>query len=92
MLPRLPLAIGRLAHCPESADIASIHQHERIDMPGKPHIQDLPADEIATLLANDGNNVSPQQAAALREFIEDIGGLENARAAVEMLSQLRDAA
>jgi hypothetical protein len=61
-------------------------------MPGKIHIQDLPADEIAALLAKDGNGVSPEQAAALQEFIEDIGGLENACAAVEMLSQLRDAA
>ncbi len=61
-------------------------------MPGKPHIQDLPADEIATLLAKDGNDVSPQQAVALQEFIEDIGGLENACAAVEMWSQLRTAA
>lgn len=61
-------------------------------MSARIHIQALPADEIAALLAKDGKDVSPQQAAALQEFIEDIGGLENACAAVEMLSQLRDAA
>jgi hypothetical protein len=61
-------------------------------MPGKIHLLDLPADKIAALLTKDGNDVSPEQAAALQEFIENIGGLENARAAVEMLSQLRKAA
>ena len=55
-------------------------------------IQDLPAEEIAALLARKDKDVTPQQAIALQDFIEDIGGLENARAAVEMLSQLRDAA
>ena len=55
-------------------------------------IQDLPAEEIAALLAKDGSDVSPQQVVALQEFIEDIGGMENACAAVEMLSQLRRAA
>jgi hypothetical protein len=74
------------------ADIANIHQHERINMPDKIRIQSLPAEEIAALLAKVGNDVSPEQAAALQEFIEDIGGLENACAAVEMLSQLRKAA
>ena len=55
-------------------------------------IQDLPAEEIAALLARDGNDVSPSQVVALQSFIEDIGGMENANAAVEMLSQLRRAA
>ena len=61
-------------------------------MSAKLRIQDLPAEEIAALLAQDGNDVSPQQAIALQEFIEDIGGMDNACAAVEMLSNLRDAA
>ena len=61
-------------------------------MPSIIHIQDLPAEEIAALLAKDGNDVSPQQVVALQEFIEDIGGMEDACAAVDMLSQLRDAA
>ena len=61
-------------------------------MSAKLRIQDLPAEEIAAALAQDGNDVSPQQAIALQEFIEDIGGMDNACAAVEMLSDLRDAA
>ena len=55
-------------------------------------VQDLPAEEIAALLAKEGSEVSPQQAVALQEFIQNIGGVENARTAVEMLKQLRDAA
>ena len=35
-------------------------------------IQDLPAEEIAALLAKDGNNVSPRQVVALQDFVEDI--------------------
>jgi hypothetical protein len=61
-------------------------------MSAKLRIQDLPAEEIAALLAQDGNDVSPQQAIALQEFIEDIGGMDNACAAIEMLGQIRDAA
>jgi hypothetical protein len=55
-------------------------------------IQDLPADEIADLLAEDGNDLSAHQVIALRQFIEDIGGIDNAFAAVQMLSELEDAA
>jgi hypothetical protein len=55
-------------------------------------IQDLSAAEIAELLAEDGNHLNTQQAAALQKFIEDIGGLENAFAAVEMLGELEQAA
>jgi hypothetical protein len=36
--------------------------------------------------------ISPRQVIALQQFIEDIGGIENAYAAVEMLSELEDAA
>jgi hypothetical protein len=55
-------------------------------------IQDLSAAEIAELLAEDGSHLNTEQAAALRKFIEDIGGLENAFAAVEMLGELEQAA
>jgi hypothetical protein len=55
-------------------------------------IQDLPAHDIAELLAEDGNDLSPRQVIALQQFIEDIGGIENAYAAVEMLSELENAA
>ncbi len=55
-------------------------------------IQDLSAREIAALLEADGNCLSAEQVAALQEFIADIGGIENARSAVEMLGNLEDAA
>jgi hypothetical protein len=83
---------GRLEQSDESSDTANVSQHERTDMPRIIRIQDLPAEEIAALLAKQGNDVSPQQVVALQEFIEDIGGMENACAAVDMLSQLRRAA
>ncbi|MCL4201826.1 MAG: hypothetical protein KJ000_04985 [Pirellulaceae bacterium] len=61
-------------------------------MPETLRIQDLPAHDIAELLAEDGNDLSPRQVIALQQFIEDIGGIENAYAAVEMLSELENAA
>ena len=91
-MPDLPLVAGRLEQRRQSTDIADVHQHERIDMSATIRIQDLPAEEIATLLAKDGNDVSPRQVVALRQFVEDIGGMENACAAGDMLSQLRRAA
>jgi hypothetical protein len=61
-------------------------------MPEIIRIQDLPAEEIAALLSKKQTEISTRQAAALQEFIEDIGGVQNALAAVELLRQLRDAA
>lgn len=55
-------------------------------------IQDLSAAEIADLLAEDGSHLNSQQAAALQRFVEDIGGIENAFAAVEMLGELEQVA
>ncbi len=55
-------------------------------------IQDLAADEIRELLSLEGSELDEQQAAALKTFIEDIGGLENALAAVAMLDSLEEAA
>jgi len=55
-------------------------------------IQDLPATKIAELLAMQGSDLTEEQAADLRDFIEQIGGIENAYAALEMLSQLDKAA
>ena len=56
------------------------------------HIQDLPAEEIAELLAKSDTDVTPRQAVAIQEFITDVGGVQNALAAVEMLGRLRDVA
>lgn len=61
-------------------------------MPDQIRIQDLAADEIAELLAMEGSDLTEEQAADLRDFIEQIGGIENAYAALEMLSQLEKAA
>jgi predicted mannosyl-3-phosphoglycerate phosphatase (HAD superfamily) len=55
-------------------------------------IQDLQADEIRELLLEEGNGLDEQQAAALKQFIEDIGGMENALAALAMLDELEKAA
>ncbi len=55
-------------------------------------IQDLAAEEIRELLLEEGSELDEQQAAALKQFIEDIGGLENALAAVAMLDVLEKAA
>jgi hypothetical protein len=55
-------------------------------------VQDLAADEIAELLAAEGSDLTDEQAAALQEFIEKVGGLENAISAVEMLSEIEKAA
>ena len=44
------------------------------------------------LVRLEGSELDEQQAAALKQFIEDIGGLENAIAAVAMLDVLEKAA
>jgi hypothetical protein len=62
------------------------------DMPETVRIQDLAADEIRDLLLEEGSELDEQQAAALKEFIEEIGGMDNALAALAMLSQLEAAA
>ncbi len=55
-------------------------------------IQDLEAYEIRELLLDQGSSVDEDQAAAIKKFIEEIGGLENALAAVAMLDELERAA
>lgn len=55
-------------------------------------IQDLPAEEIAELLERQGQKVPPSLAADLKLFVEEIGGIENANAVVEMLGELEAAA
>ena len=55
-------------------------------------IQHLEAYEIRELLLDQGSEVDEEQAAAIKQFIEDIGGLENALAAVDLLDGLQKAA
>ena len=66
--------------------------HREICMDEEIEIQDLAADEIRELLSMEGSELDEQQAAALKMFIRDIGGLENALAAVAMLDELEQAA
>ena len=73
-------------------DETTTDSHLEIPMDDEIHIEDLANDEIRELLLEEGSELDEQQAAALKEFIEDIGGLENALAAVAMLSQLEEAA
>jgi len=55
-------------------------------------IQDLAADEIRDLLLEEGSELDEQQAAAVKKFLQDIGGMENALAAIAMLNRLEEAA
>jgi len=66
--------------------------HKEISMDDEIDIQDLEAYEIRELLLDQGSEVDEEQAAAIKQFIEDIGGLENALAAVDMLDGLERAA
>jgi hypothetical protein len=68
------------------------HKEIRMDDEIEIDIQDLDAYEIRELLLDQGSEVDEEQAAAIRQFIEDIGGLENALAAVDMLDGLEKAA
>jgi len=55
-------------------------------------IQDLATDEIRELLLEEGSELDERQTIALQEFIRDIGGMENALAAIAMLDVLEKAA
>ena len=66
--------------------------HLEILMDDEIHIQDLATDEIRELLLEEGSELDEQQAAALKEFVQEIGGMENALAAFAMLDQLEEAA
>ncbi len=61
-------------------------------MDDESHIQDLATDEIRELLLEAGSEVDDQQAAALKQFIQEIGRLENALAAIALLDGLQEAA
>jgi hypothetical protein len=55
-------------------------------------VEDLASDEIRELLAADGNDLTDQEAVALRDFIYRIGGIENAVLAIDLLDELERAA
>jgi hypothetical protein len=86
----------RCKTAPSPADVfhdgTGTNLHREISMDDEIAIQDLAAYEIRELLLEEGSEVDEEQAAALKQFIEDIGGLENALAAVAMLDRLERAA
>jgi hypothetical protein len=55
-------------------------------------LEDLPTVEIKAALCASGEELSDDQILAIREFVIRVGGLENARLAVEMLAELERAA
>lgn len=61
-------------------------------MPEPMRIDHLSAAEIRTALAADGDLLSEEQALAIQDFIGRVGGVENARRAVQMLAELEQAA
>ena len=57
-------------------------------MPSYSRIDDLPAKELASLIANDTGRLTEEQATAVEDFIRRIGGIENAWLAIDMLNDL----
>jgi len=55
-------------------------------------IEDMSSDEIRELLASDGKDLTELEAVALRDFIDRIGGIENAVLAIDFLDDLEKAA
>ena len=55
-------------------------------------IRDLTPAEVAQLLKAGGSTVDEHEAAVIKNFIEDLHGVENACAAVQMLDRFKDAA
>jgi hypothetical protein len=52
----------------------------------------LTAEQIGELLTQDDGQMGRHLAAAVRQFIHEIGGLENALAALALLERLEEAA
>lgn len=55
-------------------------------------LQDRSLDLIETLLAADGEELSLDELIAIENFIDAIGGYENATMAIQTLRELEDAA
>jgi len=61
-------------------------------MHGLPRIQDLSAEEIARLLEQQGQQVPATLLADLKVLMDEMGGIDNERAAVKTPSPLNKAA
>lgn len=55
-------------------------------------VQDLSAKALAAALNSADSDTTPEQLLAIEQFVDRIGGIANARLAIEMLSQLERAA
>ena len=57
-----------------------------------PPLEALPLEQLRALLETDGRRLDEELAQALRRFLRRVGGIENARLAVAMLSRLEGVA
>jgi hypothetical protein len=55
-------------------------------------VQDLSAEALAGILKSTDGDTTPEQLLAIEQFVDRIGGIANARLAIEMLSQIERAA
>ena len=53
-----------------------------------PSLDNLPAEQIRAALSFDPEELSEEEAFAIRDFLQRIGGLENALLAVKMLQEI----
>ncbi len=60
-------------------------------MPDQKNIDDLTPDEIKSLL-NFDDDLTDEQIIEIKNFLERIGGIENAREAIERLSEIEEVA
>jgi hypothetical protein len=56
-----------------------------------PRIDDLPARELQAILSLEPQHMPDDAAIAVRDFIERIGGMENARLAADLLDHVEQA-
>lgn len=73
-------------------DDGTAHLHRKITMDDQIDVRDVATEAIRELLLQEGSELDEQQAATLKMFIEDIGGVENAHAAIAVLDELEEAA
>ena len=70
--------------------------HSKLSTTGKELAMTAPAErnaqEIAALLAAEGHDLADDQIAAIADFIQQVGSVERAKAAIEAFSALRRAA
>jgi hypothetical protein len=59
---------------------------------GKEQYMSDEINDLHAFLAEEGNDLSQEQVRALGEFIDQIGGIENATLAIKLLNELDEAA